>query len=200
MLIGFLIFTGGIVGLSTIQPDDSTKAIVFAGLAGVGFGAPLVLVITGVHLSTPHRLIATATGVTTSARAVAATVSTAIYAAVLTNRLNENIGNYVTEAALAAGLPSSSIEKFVAAFVAGNPLLGVAGVTPAVIAAASHALSQAFADSIRVVYIIAAPFGVLACIACLFLGNLRNTMTYRVDAPVEDLHAKAHSRQHAQSV
>src|ERR1700733_1615759 len=48
MFVGFLIFTAGIVGFATIQPGDSTNAVVFAGLAGIGFGAPLVLVITGV--------------------------------------------------------------------------------------------------------------------------------------------------------
>ena len=95
-------------------------------------------------------------------------------------------------------------------------------VTPVVIAAGVAALKQAMADSIRVVYMIAAPFGALACIgtcddynpslrtmkdsmisvsdhnglysnltlACLFIGNLSKSMNYRVEAPVEDLHAK----------
>lgn len=64
------------------------------------------------------------------------------------------------------------------------------GVQPAIIGAGVSALLQAFADSIRVVYIIAAPFGALAVIACFFMGDLSKVMNYRVDAPVEDLHAK----------
>jgi hypothetical protein len=51
---------------------------------------------------------------------------------------------------------------------------------------------QVYADGVRVVYIIAAPFGVLAWIACFFLGDLKETTNYHVDAPVEDLHAKHH--------
>ena len=199
MFVGFLLFTAGIVGLATIQPSDSTRAIVFSGLAGLGFGAPLVLIVAGVQLSTPHHLIATATALTTSSRAVAATVFTAIYSAALTTRLTDYIPKYVAEAALHAGLPKTSLPAFVGALASDNTaaLPKIAGVTPIIIEAGVAALKQAFADGIRVVYIIAAPFGALACIGCFFLGDLTDTMTYRVDAPLEDLHAKHHHEERA---
>jgi hypothetical protein len=192
--VGFLLLTAGIVGLTTIQPDDSTRTIVFAGLAGIGFGGPLVLIIAGVQLSTPHHLIATATALTTSARAVSATTFTAIYAATVNTRLAKYIPSYVAEAALKAGLPKGSLVAFVGA-LAGNDaaaLPKIPGVTPAIIGAGVTALKQAFADGIRAVYIIAAAFGALACVACFFLGDLKATMNYHVDAPIEDLHAKHH--------
>ena len=194
MFIGFVIFTAGIVGLATIEPDQSTNAVVFSGLAGIGFGAPLVIVIAGVQLSTPHHLIATATALTTSARAVAATVFTAIYAAALNTRLDEYIPRYIANAATDAGLPSKSLPAFIKALTANNQagLREVPGATPAIIEAGVGAFKQAFADGIRVVYIIAAPFGLVACFACFFLGDLSDTMNYRVDAPMEDLHAKQH--------
>ena len=200
LLFGFLIFTAGIVGLATLQPSDSTKAIVFAGLAGIGFGAPLILIIAGVQLSTPHHLIATATAVVTSSRAVAATVFTAIYAAALSTRLDKDIPSYTAKAALGAGLPASSLPAFIKALAAADTaaLPKIPGVTPKIIAAGVAALKQAFADSIRVVYIIAAPFGALACIACFFLGDMHKTMNYRVDAPIEDLHARPHQHDNAQ--
>ena len=196
--MGYLIFTAGIVGLATIQPDNSTNTLIFSGLAGIGFGAPLILIIAGVQLSTPHHLIATATAVTTSSRAVAATVFTAIFAAALNTRLTTKIPSYTAEAVLGAGLPASSVPAFVKALASGETaaLPHIAGVTPAIIQAGVAGLKHAFADSLRVVYIIAAPFGALACIACLFLGDMRNTMNYRVDAPVEDLHAKLHHHHH----
>lgn len=192
MLVGFLLLTAGIVGLATIQPSDSTRTMVFSGLAGLGFGAPLVLVVAGVQLSTPHHLIATATALTTSSRAVSATVFTAIYAAALNTRLDKYIPTYVAEAAIRAGLPKTSVAAFVKAFASNNKaaLSTVVGLKPSIIAAGVIALKQAFADGIRVVFIIAAPFGALAFISCFFLGDLKETMTYRVDAPVEDLHAK----------
>jgi uncharacterized membrane protein YfcA len=128
--VGFVLLTAGIVGLATIQPSDSTSAIVFSGLAGLGFGAPLVLIIAGVQLSTPHHLIATATAVTTSTRAVSATTFTAIYAAALNTRLAKNIPSYVTEAVLQAGLPKTSVPGFVKALVGkdNTALLNIPGL------------------------------------------------------------------------
>ena len=182
----------GEIGLATIEPSQSTNALVFAGLAGIGFGGPLVLIVAGVHLSVPHHLIATATAVTTSARACAATIFTAIYAASFSNRAAQLVPQYVGGAALAAGLPAKSIPAFIGALTANNQteLLAVPNVTPVVISAGVAALKQAMADSIRVVYMIAAPFGAVACLACLFMGDLSKSMNYRVEAPVEDLHAK----------
>lgn len=194
LFAGFLLYTAGIIGLATIEPGQGINQLACAALAGFGFGAPLILIVSGVQLSTPHRLIATATAVTTSSRAVAATVFTAIYSAALNTRLSKNLPADIAAAALRAGLPASSLEAFVGALAASDTaaLPSIPGVTPAIIAAGVGGLKQAFADSLRVVYIIAAPFGALACILCLFLGDLRKTMNYAVDAPVEDLHAKHH--------
>ena len=110
------------------------------------------------------------------------------------HRLNNDIASYTAKAALSAGLPVSSLHAFVEALASSDTaaLSKIPGVTPTIIALGVAALKQAFADALRVVYIIAAPFGALACIACLFLGDLRETMNYRVDAPIEDLHAKPH--------
>jgi hypothetical protein len=194
LFIGFLLFTSGMVGLATIQPNDSTNAIVFAGLAGLGMGGPLVLIVAGVQLSTPHHLIATATAVTTSSRAVSATIFTAIYGATLNTRLSKDIPSYVAAAAAKAGLPQSSLGAFIAALAGNNlaALPSIEGVTPTIISAGVAALKQAFADAIRAVYMIAVPFGAVACVACFFLGDLKSVMNYSVDAPVEDLHAKHH--------
>ncbi|TID25717.1 putative siderophore iron transporter [Venturia nashicola] len=196
LLVGFTIFTAGIVGLATIGPGQSLSATVFGGLAGLGVGAPLILILAGVQLSTPHHLIATATAVTTSARSVSGTAFTAIYAAALNDRLTRKLPMYIAAAALRAGLPLASVPAFVKALIAKETaaLPNISGVTPAIIQAGVGGLKQAFADSIRIVYIIAAPFGLLACIGCLFLGDLRTTMSYRVDAPVEKLEAK-HQRE-----
>jgi len=192
--VGFAIMTGGLVGLATTQPGDSTRAIIFSGLFGLGLGAPLALIIAGVQLSTPYHLIATATALTTSTRAVAVAMFTAIYSAVVNNRLNKYIPSYVAPAAIRAGLPMTSVSAFVGALGADDTsaLLKVPGITPAVIAAGAAALKQAFADGIRVVFIIAAPFGAVACVVCFFLGDLKSVMNYHVDAPLEELHAKHH--------
>ncbi|KAJ9614360.1 hypothetical protein H2200_002496 [Cladophialophora chaetospira] len=192
LAVGFIICTGGIVGLATIQPDDDTKSLIFAGLAGIGFGALIILIVTAVQLSTPHHLIATATAVTVSSRAVAASVFTAIYVAAFSDRLKVKLPSYIASAALKAGLPKASLEEFAADLVGNNPagLANIKGVTPVIISAGVAALKQAYADSIRVVYIIAAPFGVAAALSCWFLADMRKTMNYKVDAPMENLTVK----------
>jgi hypothetical protein len=189
LLVGFVFFTGGVIGYATIEPGDSANALAFNALAGLGFGAPLVLVVAGVQLSTPHPLIATATAVTTSARAVAATIFTAVYSAAVTDRLDRFIPEYVGKAATGAGLPASSVPSFIAALSQENAtaLTVVPGISSTIIAAGSDGLKHAYADGLRAVYMIAAPFGALACIACFFLGD-RLHWNYHVDAPVEDLH------------
>lgn len=195
LFTGFVIYTAGLIGLATIQPGDGLSSLIFAGLAGIGFGAPLVLILTAVQLSTPHHLIATATAVTTSARAVGATVFTVIYAAALNARLEVKLPAYIGSAAVKAGLASDNVAAFIGALLAQDTaaLSAIAGANSTIIDAALAAMKQAFADSLRVVYFIAVPFGVVACVACYFLGDLRKTMNYRVDAPVENLTARRHS-------
>ena len=65
-------------------------------------------------------------------------------------------------------------------------------MTPAIIGAGVAALKQAYADGIRPIFIISAAFSALACVLCFYIGDVKRTMTYHVDAPVEELHAKHH--------
>ncbi|KAK3175834.1 hypothetical protein K4F52_009941, partial [Lecanicillium sp. MT-2017a] len=107
-------------------------------------------------------------------------------------RLADYTPRYIADAVLDAGLPADSVEPFIGAITSHNGTLldSVPGVSPAIIRAGTEALKQSFADSVRIVYIIAAPFGAVACVICLTLGNLSKTMNYHVDAPVEKLVAK----------
>jgi hypothetical protein len=197
LLAGFLVYTAGLVGLATIQPDDDTRCLIFAGLAGLGFGAPLVLIVAAVQLSTPHHLIATATAVTTSARAVGATVFTSIYSAAFGDEIGAKLPAGIAEAASKAGLAADRIPAFIGALLTKDydALSAIPGVNSAMIEAANEAVKQAYADSVRVVYYIAIAFGVVACVACFFLDDLRATMNYRVDAPVEHLEANRNTKQ-----
>lgn len=194
LFTGFLIYTAGLVGLATIKPHDDLRCLIFAGLAGLGFGAPLVLITAAVQLSTPHHLIATATAVATSARAVGATVFTAIYSAAYGSVIGVNLPDDIGSAAIKAGLSVEYVHAFIGALTSQNitALYAIPGVNSTIIDAATLAEGQAYADSLHVVYYIAIPFGILACLICFFLGDLRSTMNYRVDAPVENLTAKRH--------
>lgn len=191
LLVGFVISTAGTVGFATIQPSQSINSLAFAAISGIGFGAPVVLLIAGVQLSIPHEFIATATAVATSMRALSATMFTAIYSAVVNERLPGYLSSYVAEAALGAGLPPSSLPTFIQALAGGDTtaLTTIPGVSLMIIDAGVAAMKQAYADGIRIVFIIASAFGAVACVSVCFIGDLKEEMNYRVDAPVEDLHA-----------
>lgn len=183
---------GGLIGFATIQPGQSLNTLFFAAVSGFGFGAILSQVVACVQISAPHSLLATATSVAVVFRAVGSSMFTSVYSAAATNRLNVYIPSYVGKAAASAGLPVTSIPAFVKALASNQPekLQAIPGVSPLIIANGVHALQQAYADGVRVVFIIAVPFGALSCILCFFLGDLRKIMSYHVDAPVEELHAK----------
>lgn len=196
--MSILIWVGGLIGFATIQPGDNISSIAFAGLAGIGQGGLLIFIIAAVQLATPHHLIGTVSALTVTARSVAAAVFTAIYAAALSSRLKQKIPVYVANAAIKAGIPATSLEAFIGDIASNKfgDLQGLPGVSPVMIRAGVAALKQAYADSVRVVFIIAAPLGAFACILCLFLGNFKKTMNYRVDAPLEELAAKNGTEQH----
>ncbi|OKL59548.1 hypothetical protein UA08_05366 [Talaromyces atroroseus] len=195
LFAGFLIYTGGLVGLATIQPRDDLRCLIFAGLAGLGFGAPLVLIVAGVQLSTPHHLIATATAVTTSARAVGATVFTAIFSAAYASGLDVKLPTEIASAVTKTGLAADQVSAFISALTAQDTaaLAAIPGVNSTIVDAGMVAMKQAYADALHIVYYIAIPFGAAACLACFFLEDLRAAMNYRVDAPVENLTAKRHT-------
>lgn len=194
---GYLFLTGGLIGLTTIQPGHSVSAVSFAVLTGLGLGVILVLIVTAIQLCTPHHLIATSTAVLTTTRALALTVGVSVYSAVFTGAIGTKLPSQLASAAVKNGVSGTLVPEFVQAFLGkDSAALGkIAGVTPSVLAAAVAAVKQASADSLRLVFIIAAPVSAVAVLLCYFLADLRTLMDYRVDAPVEELHAKNHHDQ-----
>lgn len=69
-------------------------------------------------------------------------------------------------------------------------LAQVQGVTVEIINFRAQAPRQSLADSVRLVFIVAAPFGVLACLLCFALNGRGAEMHYKVDAPVKDLSSR----------
>lgn len=195
LMVGFFLWMAGTVGMATVQPNQSVNHVVFNGLCGLGFGGPLILLISCAQLAVPHHLIATATAVMTSSRAVAAAMFTAIYSASVGSSETSKLPSYIGKAAVAAGLPQTTLTEFVRAMLSKNAAALEKLGTPAIVAAAQKAVLQAQADSFRIVYIIAAPFGLIAVILSWFIEDMTTLMTYHVDAPVEVLHAKGRTEE-----
>ena len=148
--------------------------------------------VAGAQLTAPYAYLASATGLSMTSRAIGAAVFTSIYSAVVNQKLATYTMDYITKAALAAGLSIGSTPMFVESLADGDldQAAEVSGVTQAILTAGTHALQQANADAIRYVFIIAAAFALLATVLCFWLGDLKKFMTYHVDAPIEKLTAK----------
>lgn len=187
LFCGFLIYTAGTAGFATLQPGQNFSALAFAAVSGTGFGAPLILIITAVQLSVPHEFIATATALAVSSRAIFAAIFTAIYAAILQNSLSTKLPSYVGQAAAEAGISPAFIGPFVQGLATKNTTLlqGLPGVTPLVIESGMDALKQAYADSIRKIFIVAAAFSFSAMVGCFAIGDLSENMNGLIDASVE---------------
>ncbi|KAM0755149.1 putative siderophore iron transporter [Meredithblackwellia eburnea MCA 4105] len=193
MMVGYACMVAGIACFATMTPSDNKAILAYISLVGLGLGAPLILIIAGVQLSTPHSLIATSTAVVATSRAVGASIFTSIYTSAATDSLGKKTPAYIAEAGLKAGLPPSSLGAFIGVIAASKPFSvasAVPGVTAEVYAAGMTAYHQAIAQGYRVVYYICLPFAVIGLILCFFLPDFTSLMNFRVDAPVEELHAR----------
>ena len=103
----------------------------------------------------------------------------AIYITTVNARLLKYISSYVAEAAIQNGIPTA----LVPAFGDNAALLQITGVATTIIISGVIALRQAFADGIRIVFIIAAASCAVAGAGVLLMQDLTDSMNYRVDVP-----------------
>ncbi|KAJ9606740.1 hypothetical protein H2200_008749 [Cladophialophora chaetospira] len=197
MMVGFIMFSAGVGALISVRPGDSVKALIFEGLAGFGLGAPLALVVAGVQLAVPYQVLATATALIASARAIGIAVFTAIFTVAFNRSMTSSIAKWIPRAAVLAGVPGPSIPDFVKAIANHDPnVASIPGVTAAMVQAGILADKNALADALQVVFAIAMPFGVISAVMAYWLGSYKETMNYVVEAPVEELHAKRRGEKH----
>lgn len=98
----------------------------------------------------------------------------------------------VAEAALSAGLPSSSVSSFVEAMVSGTgSVTDIPGVTGQIVAAATAAVADVSARAFRYVWIINMAAAVAAAVSCFFLHPVGDRMTTHVESALEESQLRA---------
>ena len=148
-----------------------------------GNGAIIVPALTLALYASPDEYIGTVGALSLSSRFLGGSVGTSIYFNVFNENVNKKLPAYIAKAAIAAGLPSTSVTAYVTAVLAdptGKMAAAVKGVTPAILGTAQLATQWAYADSLKYVWYTSIPFGVISCICCLFLPNIGRYMTNRV--------------------
>lgn len=128
--------------------------------------------------------IGTAVGVGGSMRSTVSTIGSAIYTAILTNRLVKTIPNEVPPKLIAAGLPTSSVEAFLSAITIGTPTAfnNVPGLTPSIEATGIAAYKVASCQAYRTVFFSSIAFSALCVICACFTPDVEDWMTDKVVA------------------
>jgi hypothetical protein len=162
-----------------IQPSWGTPQIIFTALTGIGCAGPLTLLVACVQFTAPHA----------SARAIGGAFGTAVIYAIVNSRVASKLPGDVGSAAIAAGLPSSSVTALLKGMKGSSATKfrgkGVPGASEAIMTAAWDASHWSYARAYRLGFWSVVPFVALATIAVASMQGVKKLMTEKVEATVE---------------
>jgi len=165
ILIGSCIsLTAFSASMVSLKPEQDTRGIALMFMACFSIGIIETCSLSLAPLACASEDIGAALGALGSIRSGGASVATAIYSTILSNKLGKYVPKYVTSAALGAGLPQSSLPDLFTNLTAGtlNLVPGInTRITEAVVAANANAAAQSF----KYVWYAVIAFGCLAIIA-----------------------------------
>lgn len=156
LLFAVILMTAFAGSLSIMTPDNESLVVGLGAIASFGVGGVLVPAATVAMLVCPDALITTAAALSLSIRTVGGSIGYSIYYNVFATKLAKNLPVYTAEYAMKAGLPASSVARFVELFLTNPKALSttqVAGMTPAVIAGATKGVQWAFSQSLKYVWV-----------------------------------------------
>lgn len=165
------------VAASNESTKNQTTALLLIGTIAAGYIENLTLSSTA-YLWDPADM-GLVTGVMGAIRTGLSAIATSMYSSILATESAKYIPQKVAPAALAAGLPSSSIPRLLSGITLGN-FEGIPGISPEIIAATGAAVKDAYATSFRTVYLCTLPFGALLILAAIFSPNVEQYLTDEV--------------------
>jgi hypothetical protein len=172
-----------------IKPSWDIPQIVFTVMTGIGCAGPLTLLVACVQFTAPHAFLSTATGLAFSARAIGGAFGTAVIYAVINSRVNSHWAGDVTGAAVAAGLPQSSVAALLKSMKGSTATKakgqGIPGANMEVMQAAWQASYWSYARAYRLGWWSVVPFVALATISVACMKGVKELMTEKVEATVE---------------
>ena len=154
-------------------------------ISGLGQCGPLTLLVALIQFTAPHAYLSTATGLGFSARAIGGAFGTAVLNAIVNGKLSSTLAPQISDAAVSAGLPKSSVPALLEAMTTGVGLDDVPEITPAILGAAADASHWAYAHAYNLAWWSILPFVVIALISVACLKGVKELMTEKVEATVE---------------
>jgi hypothetical protein len=114
------------------------------------------------------------------------TIFTAVFVAILNNKIPIEIVKHVSPAAIKAGLPQSSLPALFAAIAKGTPaaMATVPGISPPIELAVSDALLDGYSAAYSYVYYAAIAVGCVGMIACICLKDYDSKLTGHVSRQI----------------
>jgi hypothetical protein len=131
-----------------INVGDRTKGIAFMFFACFTVGVTETCVLSLAPLTCPSEDIGAALGALGSIRNGGASIASAIYTTILSNKLTKFIPEYVATAVESHGLPASSVSTLLGDLTTGN-FTNLPGLNSTILAAAELAEANAAADSFK---------------------------------------------------
>ncbi|GAA5854279.1 hypothetical protein JCM9279_005106 [Rhodotorula babjevae] len=180
---GFLLFGAGTIMLA-MSGLNSAVAVAANGVAGLGFCAPLILLMSVVQLSTPPLFIGVASALVISVRTLGGSVGYAIAEAIYGALTNDQIPANILKAVVPLGFDPRNIGALIVGLTTGQGIATIPGATGQVLGAASAALKETEVHGYKIVWFVFLPGCVIAAIGSAFLINPRERMNWIVDAPL----------------
>ncbi|KAL6704665.1 hypothetical protein ACN47E_007947 [Coniothyrium glycines] len=175
------------IAASDASTQSQTTVLLLIGTTAAGYIENLTLSSTA-YLWDPAD-IGLVTGVMGAIRTGLSAIATSMYSSILATESTKYIPQKVSKAALAAGLPPSSLSILLSSITSGD-FSAVPGISPEIVAATSTAVKEAYATSFRTVYLCTLPFGALLIVAALLSPNVEQYLTDEVARKMHDRNVK----------
>jgi hypothetical protein len=170
-----------------VLPDNKVAWSVFQLFGQCCFTWVTTLAYLSTGLFVPQEELGVSAGLIGTSRSAGGSVGNAIFSTILTSIINKRLASYISKAATENGFPADAgeLHKLVPAVVenaVGIPdaFVGLAGASPAVIAATSQALKDAYVYAFKMVFLSTIPFGVAAIVAAWFVEDASHLLNNQV--------------------
>ncbi|GAA6037989.1 hypothetical protein JCM8097_009528 [Rhodosporidiobolus ruineniae] len=183
LTIGFICFAVAMVGFAESKLNGG-MATAFNAVAGIGFSAPLILLISVVQLSAPPLFIGVASALVISIRTLGGAVGYAIAEAIYGALTNDQIPAAILKAVVPLGFDPANIGGLIVGLSTGQGLATLPGATGQVLGASSAAMKAVQAHGYRITWYAFLPGAVIAAVGCALLQNPKDRMNWVTDAPL----------------
>ncbi|OAG09948.1 MFS general substrate transporter [Paraphaeosphaeria sporulosa] len=163
--------------LALVTPTNKGLMVAMVFLSQTGYGWAIYLSIAVAQMGVEHKDLGLSGGIAGVSRFAAGSIAAAVYTTILSNETTKSIAKLVPAAAIAAGLPVSSIPDLMK--VVGTPALAK-NFSPEVVAAVGAAVAQATVHGLRLVAFASLAFGCVGIIACLCCKDVDKKMNNKV--------------------